>query len=75
MTVKRNSWKYLGLISHIGLTIVFSVLIGAALGYYLDGLLGTRVVFTLLLIVVGSASGMWNAYNLLIKISVDDLDK
>lgn len=70
-----NSWKYLGLITQVGLTIVVSVIVCAFLGVFLDNLLGTKVLFTLLLIFLGLASGLYSSYRMLMKISLDDMDK
>lgn len=71
----RGSLKYLGLITQIGLNIVVSVLLGAVIGVFLDNRLGTQVIFTLLFILLGGAAGLYSSYRMLIKISMDDLDK
>ncbi len=73
--MSNNPWKYLGLISQVGMTIVIAILISTVLGVYLDGLLGTTIIFTFLFIFLGAASGLWAAYQLLMKISIDDLDQ
>lgn len=72
---KDSAWKYLGLVTQIGLTMVFAVLIGTAIGLYLDRKLGTKIIFTLIFIFVGAASGLWSAYQQIMKISIDELDK
>jgi F0F1-type ATP synthase assembly protein I len=55
--------------------MVFAVLIGTAIGLYLDRKLGTKIIFTLIFIFVGAASGLWSAYQQIMKISIDELDK
>lgn len=72
---RNSAWKYLGLVTQIGLTIVFAVLIGTLIGLYLDKKLGTKIVFTLVFILIGAASGVWSAYQQIAKISIDELDK
>lgn len=72
---KRTAWKYLGLVTQIGLTIVFAVVIGTLIGLYLDRVLNTRIVFTLIFIFVGAASGIWSSYQQITKLSIDELDK
>lgn len=71
----QNPWKYLNLFTQLALTIIFSVLICTLIGLYLDRVLGTKIILTLIFIFLGLASGLWSAYQILIKISVDDLDK
>jgi F0F1-type ATP synthase assembly protein I len=72
---KNSAWKYLGLVTQIGLTIFFAVLIGVLLGLYMDRVLGTRIIFTLLFIFVGAAAGIWSSYQQITKLSPDELDK
>ena len=70
-----SAWKYLGLVTQIGLNIFFAVLIGVLLGLYMDRVLGTRIIFTLLFIFVGAAAGIWSSYQQITKLSPDELDK
>lgn len=72
---KNSAWKYLGLVTQIGLTIVFAALIGALIGLFLDGKLGTKIIFTLLFILVGAAAGVWSAYQQIIKLDLDEMDQ
>lgn len=73
--MSQNPWKYLGLFTQIALTIILSVAICTLIGLYLDKLFGTTIILTLIFIFLGVASGLWNAYQILIKISLDDWDK
>ena len=48
--------------SSLGLTLVFAVAIGFAMGFYLDKWLGTSPVFTLIMFAIGIFSGFWAIY-------------
>lgn len=73
--MSQNPWKYLGLFTQIALTIILSVAICTLIGLYLDKFFGTTIILTLIFIFLGVASGLWSAYQILIKISLDDWDK
>jgi len=73
--MSQNPWKYLGLFTQIALTIILSVAICTLIGLYLDKFFGTTIILTLIFIFLGVASGLWTAYQILIKISLDDWDK
>jgi F0F1-type ATP synthase assembly protein I len=57
------------------MTIVFAVAIGTLIGLYLDKVLGTKIIFTLIFIFIGAASGIWSSYQQITRISIDELDK
>ncbi len=59
---KRQLYKSLGFLSSIGISLVVSILIGLAMGYYLDQWLDTRPVFTLIMLLIGIISGFRNIY-------------
>ncbi|HHY15571.1 MAG TPA: AtpZ/AtpI family protein [Firmicutes bacterium] len=63
----KDSWKYIALITQIGLTIAFTIFLFTILGVYLDRLLNTKVVFTLIFLLVGCFGGIWTAYQRLTK--------
>ena len=48
--------------STIGLTLVFAIFIGLALGIWLDGVFGTSPWLTLVCFVMGLAAGFLNYY-------------
>jgi len=50
--------RYLSLLTQVGLTMVFSAGFGVWLGRLLDARLGTRFVFTCVLLFLGIAGGM-----------------
>lgn len=70
-----NPWRYLGLFTQIALTIVFAIAICTLIGLYLDRLFGKSMIFTLVFLFIGIAAGLWTTYQILIKISMDDMDK
>lgn len=59
---KRQLFKSLGFLSSVGISLVASILIGFAMGYYLDQWLETRPVFTLIMLLIGIISGFRNIY-------------
>jgi PAS domain S-box-containing protein len=50
------------LVTQLGLSMVASILICFAIGYYLDKWLGTKGLFIIILILLGVAGGGYNAY-------------
>ncbi len=65
----KDSWKYISLITQIGLTIAFTIFLFTILGVYLDRVFETRVLFTLIFLFVGCFGGIWTAYQQLTKTS------
>lgn len=63
----KESFKFLGLISQVGLSILFSVSIFTILGVYLDRWLKTKGLFTIFFLLIGCFSSLWSAYQLIIK--------
>jgi ATP synthase protein I len=59
---KHQLFKSLGFLSSIGISLVASILIGLAMGYYLDQWLDTRPMFTLIMLLIGIISGFRNIY-------------
>lgn len=59
---KRQLFKSLGFLSSVGISLVASILIGLAMGYYLDQWLDTRPMFTLIMLLIGIISGFRNVY-------------
>ncbi|MEZ5824719.1 MAG: AtpZ/AtpI family protein [Geminicoccaceae bacterium] len=57
---KNASSAHAGL--HIGVELVAGVMFGVVVGYFLDGWLGTRPIFLVVLLVLGMAAGTLNAY-------------
>ncbi len=59
---KRQLYKSLGFLSSVGISLVASILIGLAMGVYLDQWLDTRPLFTLIMLLIGVISGFRNVY-------------
>ncbi len=59
---KRQLFKSLGFLSSIGISLVISMLIGLAMGFYLDQWLDTRPMFTLIMLLIGIIAGFRSVY-------------
>ena len=59
---KKELFKSLGFLSSVGISLVASILIGLAMGYYLDQWLDTGPMFTLIMLLMGIISGFRNVY-------------
>ena len=59
---KQQLYKSIGFLSSVGISLVASILIGLALGVYLDRWLDTRPMFTLIMLLIGVISGVRNVY-------------
>lgn len=63
----KEGLKYLSLISQVGLTLLFSVSICTIFGVYLDRWLGTKVIFTLLFVLIGCVTAIWTGIKLILN--------
>ncbi len=59
---KRQLYKSLGFLSSVGISLVASILIGLAMGVYLDRWLETSPLLTLVMLLIGVISGFRNVY-------------
>lgn len=59
---KRQLYKSLGFLSSVGISLVAAILIGLAMGVYLDRWLDTSPLFTLIMLLIGVISGFRNIY-------------
>jgi len=59
---ERGTWKALGELSSIGLTLVISTVLGLVGGYYVDRWLGTTPWLLLIGLVLGIAAGFVNLF-------------
>ena len=70
---EQGTWKALGELSSIGLTLVIATVMGLVGGYYLDRWLGTTPWLLLLGLVLGIAAGFVNLFRS-VKRAERDLD-
>ncbi|MBI4255853.1 MAG: AtpZ/AtpI family protein [Candidatus Rokubacteria bacterium] len=59
---EKGTWKALGELSSIGMTLVVATVIGLVAGYYADRWLGTQPWLLLLGLGLGSAAGFVNLF-------------
>ena len=59
---EKGTWKALGELSSIGLTLVLATVIGLGAGYYADRWLGTKPWLTLLGLGTGIVAGFVNLF-------------
>ena len=59
----RKLLRMLGALSTVGITLVFSTVIGYFIGHYLDGHFGTTPWLTLFFLLLGIAAGFKNLYD------------
>jgi ATP synthase protein I len=71
---RRAFFRELGKYSALGLEMAISVVIGMAIGYYLDKWLGTSPWLTIVWIGLGFAAGVRSLYRSAVQ-SEKDLDK
>ncbi len=59
--------EHMGLVTHLGLTMVAAIGIGFAIGYYLDRWTGHRGLWKAVFIPVGALSGFWAVYRIVME--------
>jgi ATP synthase protein I len=59
---RRQLIKSLGFLSGVGISMVAAILIGMAMGYYIDQWLGTSPWFLLIFLLFGIIAGFRNIY-------------
>jgi len=60
-----GTWEALGVVTQFGVTCVVAVWLGFLLGKWVDGLLGTGIVFSLILALGGMISATVGTFQLL----------
>lgn len=58
----ESGLEALALFSQLGLTMALPILLGALAGHWIDGKLGTGMIFFILLLCLGIAGGIVGAY-------------
>lgn len=73
MTAPKYDWaRTLGLVTTIPTLILVATLIGLAMGWWLDGKLGTKPWLTIVLTLIGLAAGLYESAKMLIEITRDN---
>ncbi|QNO15167.1 AtpZ/AtpI family protein [Alkalicella caledoniensis] len=60
-------FKYLGLVTYIGILMTANILVGYYLGVYIQNITGSFLLFVLF-IFLGIFSGFWTIYKFIIKL-------
>jgi len=63
----KNIIYYFGLITQVGLTIIFTLLIALFVGRYLDEKFNLNGIFTILFILIGIGAGFFSVYKQIIN--------
>jgi ATP synthase protein I len=75
MSEPKYGWmRSLGLITSIPFLILISVGIGLGAGVWIDGKLGTKPWFTVILLLVGLAAGLYESAKMLIDVTRNNGD-
>ena len=71
----RKIFEQLTLVSQLGLTMVGSIGLGFAIGYFLDKWLGTRGIFLVLFILLGIGGGGYTVYRQIRELEESEKEK
>jgi ATP synthase protein I len=63
----KEQIRLVGLASTVGMSVVFAIFIGLAIGYWLDTKFGTSPFLTLLFLVMGVIAGFQNYHRFMKK--------
>ena len=66
LIVPRTIFYYLGLVTQVGLTIIFTLIVSIFIGRYLDQKFNLNGIFTILFIFIGIAAGFYSVYKQII---------
>jgi len=70
---KNQEWtRHLAFVTQVGLTMVGSILLCFAIGYFLDKWLHTKVIFTVIFIILGIAGGAVTVYRQVMDVMEQD---
>ncbi|MBW2090635.1 MAG: AtpZ/AtpI family protein [Deltaproteobacteria bacterium] len=64
----KSLFKEMTLVTQLGLTMVGSILLCFAVGYFLDKWLGTRGIFLIIFIILGVIGGGWTVYRQIMQL-------
>jgi len=60
-----STWQLIGQLSTIGMSFVFALVIGFGVGFWLDGLIGTKPWLAFVGFFFGLAAGVLNVYRVM----------
>ena len=66
---KGTGYEALILCSQLGLTLAVPIVLGALAGHWIDGKLGTGMIFFVLLLLLGLAGGFVGAYQQIMAVT------
>lgn len=66
---KRTGYNAFTLISQLGLTLAVPIILGALAGHWIDGKLGTGMIFFVLLLLLGLVGGFVGAYQQIMAVT------
>ena len=61
----QSTWQLIGQLSTIGMSFVFALVIGFGVGFWLDGLIGTKPWLAFVGFFFGLAAGVLNVYRVM----------
>lgn len=60
----KNTLKYLALITQVGISSITPVILGVFVGSKIDDKLGKKGVFSIILLILGAMTAIYNIYKL-----------
>ncbi len=75
MRDERSPWRALGGLATVGITLVVATALATIGGYFLDGWLGTKPVFTLIGLGVGIATGFREFFRAIRRLEKEERDE
>ena len=67
MSIKNDIFYYLSLLTQLGLTIIFSIMICIFIYKMLAKFIGENIFLFIFFIILGVVGGFYNAYRLILK--------
>jgi ATP synthase protein I len=75
MRDEGSPWRALGGLATVGITLVVATALATIGGYFLDGWLGTKPVFTLIGLGVGIATGFREFFRAIRRLEKEERDE
>lgn len=72
---RKVYFRWLGVLSTVGITIVATTAMGFLIGYWLDSLLGTKPWLIILFLILGIFAGFRNLFSIISRVTKNkDMD-